>query len=98
MVVMKKVLIVVGALLGLLGVAVFVFWFAVLRAPAPEEVCANVSEVMKKELGTTPKGFDADCVQKMQPPEFGKVIYVKRMKCLRDAKTAKDIEACEGKG
>ncbi|NUP08032.1 MAG: hypothetical protein HOW73_18455 [Polyangiaceae bacterium] len=95
---MKKVLIVLGALLGLLGIGVFAFWFVALRAPAPEEVCTNVSEVMKKEVGTVPKGFQEDCIQRMQPPEFGRVPYVKQMKCLRDAKSAKDIDACEKKG
>jgi hypothetical protein len=94
---MKKALIVVGSLLGLLGGAVFVFWFGWLRAPAPEEVCTNVSGVMQKELGAVPKGFEADCVRRMQPPEFGRVPYVKQMKCLRDAKTSKEIQACEGK-
>lgn len=95
---MKKVLIVLGSLLGLLGIAVFAFWFVALRAPEPQEVCDNVSGIMKKEVGTIPKGFQEDCLKRMQPPEFGRVPWVKQMKCLRDANSSKDIEACESKG
>ncbi|NUP06388.1 MAG: hypothetical protein HOW73_10055 [Polyangiaceae bacterium] len=91
---MKKVLLGLGVLVGLLGLAAFVFWFGWLRAPSPEEVCANLSEVMKKETGVDPKGFDKDCVKKTQPPEFGRLPYAKRMKCLRDAKSAADIKTC----
>ncbi len=94
---MKKVLVVLGVLFGLVGAAVFVAWFALLRAPEPSEVCDNVTAVMKKEVGAVPSGFTSDCVQKMQPPDFGRVPYARQMKCLRDAASSKEIEACTDK-
>jgi hypothetical protein len=95
---MKKVLVVLGALLGLIGVGVFVVWFTLLRAPEPQEVCSNISAVMQKESGAVPKGFSDDCIKRMQPPDFGRVPYAKQMRCLRDAQTSKEIEACDNKG
>jgi hypothetical protein len=91
---MKKGVIVLGCLLGLLAAAVFGFWFGWLRAPEPEEVCANVSAIMKQDLGAVPKGFEHDCVRQSQPPSNGRLPYANHMKCLRDAKSTKDIEAC----
>jgi hypothetical protein len=95
---MKKVLLVLGVLFGVLGAAVFVGWFAFLRAPEPSEVCDNISSVMKKETGVVPKEFGSECVQRMQPPEFGRVPYAKQMKCLRDATSSKEISSCTDKG
>jgi len=91
---MKKVLVVLGVLFGVIGAAVFVAWFTLLRAPEPSEVCDNLTAVMKKEVGAVPSGFGAECVQRMQPPEFGRVPYAKQMKCLRDATSSKEIDAC----
>ncbi len=95
---MKKALLVLGSLFGLLVLAVAVFWFGWLAAPAPEEVCANVSAVMKKDLGAVPKGFEQDCIKQTQRPSNGALPYATHMKCLRDAKSTKDIEACDKRG
>jgi hypothetical protein len=35
-----------------------------------------------------------DGVRYTQPPEFGRIPWVKRMKCLRDADSVKALDAC----
>jgi len=97
-----KVLKVLGILVGMLALAAFVFWFGWLRAPEGAEVCENVVRVMTKDgpsLGDKLKAELAkDCERRAKPPEFGRVPWVKRMKCMRDADTRQALEACERGG
>ena len=87
---------VIGALVGLIAIAAFVFWFGWLRAPAPEEVCAHMQAIATKEAGRAVPA-DPACPSRMKPPEFGRINYVKQMKCVMDASTLKDVKACENR-
>jgi hypothetical protein len=92
-----KALKVIGIIIGLLGLAVFVFWFGWLRAPAtPEEVCAHLQAIASKEAGM-PAPMDPRCPDRMKPPEFGRVPYVKQLKCIMAAGTLKEVKECDGR-
>jgi hypothetical protein len=91
---LKVIGIVIGVLVGLIGLAAFVFWFGWLRAPAPEEICAHLQEIATKEAGT-PAPVDPRCPERMKPPEFGRINYVKQVKCVMAAGTLKDVKACD---
>ncbi|MBX7082093.1 MAG: hypothetical protein K1X88_22995 [Nannocystaceae bacterium] len=92
-----KALKILGFIFGAIGLAIFVFWFGWLRAPAAEDVCDNVAKVMKKETGTeVPDSFKKECVAVYsKAPEFGRVPWVKQLKCIRDAETGAQLEQCE---
>ncbi len=47
---LKVIGIIIGGLIGLIGLAAFVFWLGWLRAPAPEEICAHLQEITTKEV------------------------------------------------
>ena len=91
-----KVLKVFGVILLLLALAAFVFWFGWLKPPAAEDVCNNLAQLTEKESGA--KWDDATrktCVEKFSKrPEFGLMPWVKRVKCVRDAKTLAEAESC----
>ena len=91
-----KALKILGAIVAMIGLSVVVFYVGWLRAPAPEEVCDNVMSVTKKETGLDlgTKGR-ADCIRHAQPPEFGRVPWVRQMKCLRDASSLNELQACK---
>jgi hypothetical protein len=93
---LKIIGIIIGGLIGLIGLAAFVFWLGWLRAPAPEEVCAHLQEIATKEAGT-PAPVDPRCPDRMKPPEFGRINYVKQMKCVMAASTLKDVKACDNR-
>ncbi len=98
-----KALKVLGVLFGMLGLAALVFWVGWLRAPDGAEVCENVVRVMTQEAGkNVPDKIRAelakDCERRAKPPEFGRVPWVKQMKCMRDADTREALEACEKGG
>ena len=92
-----KALKVLGYIVGAIGLAIFVFWFGWLRAPAAEDVCENVAELMKKEKGIEmPAEFMKECVTVYsKEPEFGRVPWVKQLKCIRDAESSAELETCE---
>lgn len=94
-----KALKILGFIVGAIGLAIFVFWFGWLRAPAAEDVCNNVGVVLKKETGQDmPAEFMKECITRYsKAPEFGRVPWVNRLKCIRDAKSTSEIEACEKK-
>jgi hypothetical protein len=95
-----KALKVLGFIVGAIGLAIFVFWFGWLRAPAAEDVCDNVAKLMKKESGAEmPAEFKKECIAVYsKEPEFGRVPWVKQLKCIRDAETSADLDKCEKKG
>ena len=91
-----KALKILGSIVALIGFAVLVFWFGWLRAPAPEKVCEHLADLASKESGKEmPAMLMQDCVASLQPPKFGKIHYVKQMKCLRSAKSSADLPQCE---
>jgi hypothetical protein len=94
-----KALKVLGFIFGAIALAVFVFWFGWLRAPAAEDVCDNVAKILKKESGSEmPAEFRKECVaQYSKEPEFGRVPWVNSLKCIRDAEDSKALEACDKK-
>lgn len=91
-----KALKVLGGIFGVILAAIFIFWFGWLRAPSPEAVCENMSKIMKKEAGTEMPAVEMQsCIQRLQPPEFGRLPYAKRMNCMEDAETFAELEKCE---
>lgn len=91
---LKIIGIIIGGLIGLLGLAAFVFWIGWLRAPAPEEVCAHLQEIATKEAGVAVPP-DPRCPERMKPPQFGRINYVKQLKCVMAASTLKDVKECD---
>lgn len=91
---MKALKVLAGIVITIV-LAVAVFYLGWLRAPSAEQVCDNLAAVTKKETGVElgAKLREA-CIRDAQPPEFGRVPWVKRMKCLRDADSLKALEAC----
>ena len=90
---MKALKILAGIVVTIL-VAIGIFYLGWLRAPSADAVCDNVMAVTKKETGVEPAGLREECVRRAQPPEFGRIPWVKRMKCMRDADSGKALEAC----
>jgi hypothetical protein len=94
-----KALKILGFIFGAIGLAIFVFWFGWLRAPAADDVCDNVARVLEKEAGAKmPDELRKECVaQYSKAPEFGRVPWVNSLKCIRDADSSKEMEQCEKK-
>jgi hypothetical protein len=92
-----KALKVLGYIVGAIGLAIFVFWFGWLRAPAAQDVCDNVAKLMKKESGSDmPAEFMKACIDEYaKEPEFGRVPWVAQLKCIEDADSLADLEKCE---
>ncbi len=90
-----KALKIVGGIVLVIVVAVAIFYIGWLMPPSAEAVCGNVAAVMKKETGVEldPSQRQA-CLRRAEPPEFGRAPWVKRMKCLRDAKSSAEIATC----
>jgi hypothetical protein len=77
--------------------AVAIFYFGWLSPPSPESVCDNVGRIFKDKTGVE---FPTDERQKCEEragtaPEFGRAVWVKRLKCQRDAGDLKQLEACD---
>ena len=101
---MKTALKIFGGILGTLAAGVAIFWFGWLSPPSPESVCDNVVEVTKAELdkaGTqaSPDDFaelERTCVSRAsKAPEFGRGVWVKKLKCMRDASDGRTLEQCD---
>jgi len=90
-----KALKILGGIVVTIAIAVLIFYVGWLRAPSSQVVCDNLAALTKKETGVElgTKEY-ADCVRHTQPPEFGRIPWVKRMKCLRDADSVKALDAC----
>lgn len=93
---MKTAFKIIGVLVGLMVLALGGGYFAFLSPPAPEDVCQNVARIAKKETGIeVPTAATNDCVTKAgKAPEFGRAIWVKRLKCMRDASSSKELDQC----
>ena len=87
--------IVIGVIVGLIALAFGVFWFGWLRAPAPQDVCDHVSEIYEEEIGQVmPEPAEKECIDRLAPPEFGKLPYAEKMKCMMDAQTSRELDGC----
>ena len=94
---MKKVLLVLGIVIGALGLAGLVFWVGWLRAPDGAAVCENVVKVMSEEKDlkdAVKEKAKKDCEARAQPPKYGRLNWVKQMKCMRDAASKSELDAC----
>ncbi len=91
-----KALKIIGVILGTIGLAIGVFYFGWLSPPSAEAVCENVSRVMKQETGVElPASERGTCVRRAStPPEFGRAVWVKQLKCMRDAKSSREVDSC----
>lgn len=93
---MKTAMKIIGVLVGLLVLGVAGGYFAFLSPPAPEDVCENVARIAKKESGIdVPAKAKSECVASAgKAPEFGRAIWVKQLKCMRDASSSKELDQC----
>ena len=92
--IVKWIGIVFGGLIGALALAAGVFYVGWLRGPSPEEVCAHLAELGEHQHAAAMEA----CVRDLQPPRFGKMNYVRQMKCLLDAETRQQISECTTEG
>jgi hypothetical protein len=101
---MKTALKIIGGIIGTLAAAVAIFYFGWLSPPSPESVCENVVKVTKAELAKSGgEAADADfselqkaCVAEAgKAPEFGRGVWVKRLKCMRDADDMAGLDKCD---
>ena len=101
---MKTALKIVGGILATLAAAVFIFWFGWLRPPSAKSVCDNVTKITRVELEKTGASvsneqlaeLEKECVARAsKAPEFGRGPWVKRLKCMRDAKDFEALKACD---
>ncbi len=98
---MKVVKIILGIIGGFIALAVvggLVVWFTMLSPPAAADVCANVEKVWNKENASVPFPSKAkqECLDRAaKEPEFGRAIWVKNLKCTRDAQTFAEIKECD---
>jgi hypothetical protein len=92
-----KALKILGAIVGVLALAVAIFWFGWLSPPAAEDVCDNVARIAKDETGVElPAKAKDECVKSASKvPDFGRAVWVKQLKCMRDAKNRDELEACD---
>jgi hypothetical protein len=101
---MKTALTIIGGIFATLAAAVLIFWFGWLRPPSAKSVCDNVVQITKSELGKSGASVSDDqlgelekeCVARAStPPKFGRAPWVKRLKCMRDAKDFEGLNACD---
>jgi hypothetical protein len=91
-----KALKIIGSIVATIALGIIIFYVGWLRAPSAEDVCGNLAALTRKETGAE---LDAkareECVRRAtHRPEFGVIPWVKRMKCVRDAGTLKELDAC----
>ena len=91
-----KALKIIGGIVGTLVLAVAVLYLGWLSPPSGDAVCGNVAKIMKKEVGKEMSDKDrSECVAKAEKePEFGRAVWVKNLKCMRDAESATQLAAC----
>lgn len=89
---LKKILIGIGGLIGLLALAAVVFLWPVITAPSQDELCTHVKGLLEKQSAGA--GDAVDCGD-FKPPEFGKLPWAKQAKCIMDAEDAAGVADCE---
>ncbi|NVB38441.1 hypothetical protein G6O69_11415 [Pseudenhygromyxa sp. WMMC2535] len=93
-----------AGVVGLLSLAIFVFWLGWVRAPSPQELCAHkVQLVLDTASPEQSEGADAlimrleiSCVEsvKRKIQLRGKLVYADYAKCVMTAQTLMDAERC----
>jgi hypothetical protein len=91
-------------LLGLLVVAIFVFWLGWVRAPSPHEICqhkvdlvfATVGEEQREGAEALAAQLEVKCVARAQEEIRlrGKLKYAEYAKCMMAATTLDDADRC----
>jgi len=91
-----KALKVVGAIVATLAIAGVIVYFAWLSPPGAAAVCGNVARLTKQETGRElPATLLNECLrQASTAPEFGRAVWVKQLKCMRDARSGEQLEQC----
>jgi len=82
---------------GIAALSLLGGWFFWVRAPSPEDQCAHVSELLKKESGGLKlgDGFMKDCPSKMQKGQMeGLVPYAERSKCVMNSQSLDEATQC----
>ncbi|MEM6991495.1 MAG: hypothetical protein AAF721_13385 [Myxococcota bacterium] len=101
---MKTALKIIGGIIGTLVAAVAIFYFGWLSPPSPESVCENVVKVTKAELTKAGTEVPAAGIEELQKtciaraskaPEFGRGVWVKKLKCMRDAADGSALDKCD---
>lgn len=94
---LKKILIGLGGFIAVLAVAAGIFWIGWLTPPSAEAVCDNLGKIAKQETGVDyPEPLKASCVQSVStPPKFGRLKWVSRLKCARDAQDIVALKTCD---
>ncbi len=94
-----KALKIIGGIFGTLLLAVVVLYVGWLSPPSGDAVCGNVAKILQKEGGKEMSDKDRSlCIaQAEKAPEFGRAVWVKNLKCMRDAESASQLAACAGK-
>ena len=90
-----KALKILGIIVVLIALAGAVFWIGWLKPPAAEDVCDNIGKVMEKEGAKLDEAGMKACIDRYsRKPEFGLMPWTKKLKCLRDAGSAAELEKC----
>lgn len=104
---MKTALKIIGGIVGILVLAAGIFYFGWLSPPDAEAVCANVERIAQDEVSKKTEvkstvsakavvALKDDCMRRAtKAPEFGKAVWVKRLKCMRDAADMTGLRACD---
>jgi hypothetical protein len=95
-----KALKIIGGIFGTILVGVTVFYLGWLSPPSPDSVCDNVARIVKKEGGGdfSDKDRQACVAEAGKAPDFGRAVWVKKLKCMRDAQTSVELVACDKGG
>ena len=87
---------VLGGVVTTIALAVVVFWVGWLTPPDAHEVCDNVDRIIKDELRGTPATVRRACMKAANTePGIGRAIWIKRLKCMRDAADRAGLAACD---
>lgn len=91
-----KALKIFGGLVAMIMLAALVFWIGWLRPASAQDVCDNIAEVTRKETGTElPGDAIGQCVARFSnKPKFGMLPWAEQTKCIADADTLEEIDAC----
>ena len=101
---MKTALKIIGGIFATLALGVVIFWFGWLRPPSPESVCDNVVAITKTEVEKSGASVSDDDLAKVEKtcvarvskePEFGRGVWVKKLKCMRDAPDGTALGNCD---
>lgn len=98
---------IIAGIVGTLIAAVAIFYFGWLSPPDADAVCDNVERVTAAELekkantkrkraktalGSVRKNCERAATT---TPKFGRAVWVKRLKCMRDADDMSALDACD---